>query len=274
MSSIFNGLVSPIFLAPSAYSGQDVNNIGAIYTKTITLKGLDGNPGQTIFDYNGGYCNNLGLPNVGLAGFISRELNSLYSTGCKVIVSIAGTQAELIEMTGVLAELYKDRIFAIEANVSCPNINKVQQLNCGMIDRVISCMGDVCNNIPLMVKLPPWPDHVTDMANIARIAGASAVTATNTIPGLMFDDSGGVILGGISGPTLRPISMRCVYEIKKHVNIPVVACGGIESADDIYDYLELGADAVAVCSAEIKSPGTTNKLARGYVNAKRILRET
>ncbi len=238
----------------------DLNQLGALITKGISLKPMAGNPPPRIWETPAGMLNAIGLQNVGVEGFIRDKLPFLSKLNLPVIVNILGHSAE--EYHNVARHLDgRPGVAALEVNVSCPNV-----AHGGMAfgaqprgaARVVSKVRKA-TGLPLIVKLTP---QVTDICVIARAvegAGADAISLINTIPGMAVDvhtrrSRLGCIGGGLSGPAVRPVALRLVYQVVRSVSIPVIGLGGIRTAEDALEFFIVGARAVQIGTANFVRP--------------------
>ena len=247
----------------------DLNRLGAIVTKTITLKPRLGNEPPRIVETASGILNSIGLQNVGVDAFISEKLPFLREYDVPLIVSIAGeTSDEYVELAKTLRG---EGISGLELNLSCPNIRYNRKLMFAqdpkVTHRVVSRVRKA-TSLPLIVKLSP---NVTDIASIARIceeAGADGISLINTFLGMAIDvESREPVLrqitGGLSGPAIKPIALRMVYEVHKVVKIPIIGMGGIMAAGDALEFIIAGAKAVAIGTGNFVDPRTPIKVIDG-----------
>ena len=243
----------------------DINRLGGVITKTITLKPRLGNPPPRICETSGGVLNSIGLENPGLDEFISHYLPSFTRLKTIRIVSIGGDADELPIIAKKLSA--KKGIDALEINISCPNIVK----SCPMIATspllVKSAIKKVrkATRLPLIVKLSPNVTDITVIAEAAYSSGADIISLINTITALAVDwRSGkpliGNITGGLSGPCIKPIALRMVWEVAKKVKVPIIGIGGVMEASDVLEFMTVGASAVAVGTANIISPDNALKI--------------
>jgi len=258
----------PLGFGREVQSVVDLRGFAGFITKSVTLEPRRGNPYPQIVRTEGGWLNSLGLPNRGLAGFLTKDLPFLRTLGLPVVVSIAG---ETVDEFTTLAEWLgrEDGVAALELNVSCPNVER--GLVYGVDPRATRDLVAAVRRAfarPLFVKLTP---NVTDVVSIARAAegaGADALSLINTLTGLAIDVQtrtpklGGVV-GGLSGPAIRPVAVRMVWEVARACRIPVIGMGGIATADDALEFLIAGARAVAVGSAVIDRPGVAGEIRDG-----------
>ncbi len=247
----------------------DLNQLGALITKGISLKPMAGNPPPRIWETPAGMLNAIGLQNVGVEGFIRDKLPFLSKLNLPVIVNILGHSAE--EYHKVARHLDgRPGVAALEVNVSCPNV-----AHGGMAfgaqprgaARVVSKVRKG-TGLPLIVKLTP---QVTDICVIARAvegAGADAISLINTIPGMAVDvhtrrSRLGCIGGGLSGPAVRPVALRLVYQVVRSVSIPVIGLGGIRTAEDALEFFIVGARAVQIGTANFVRPDAALEVIEG-----------
>lgn len=240
----------------------DLSRLGGIIPKTITAEPRLGNVPWRTVETASGMLNSIGLDNDGIEAFVNHHLPYLRSLGIPVIVSIAGRDCdEFVAMTARLNQL--EGVAGIELNISCPNVSGGVDLgtNPSLCEQVLSgCRR--AGQVPLIAKLTP---NVTDIAPIARAAengGADAISAINTCLGMAVDWRGkrpllGNVVGGLSGPAVKPIGMRVVYQITQAVEIPVIGVGGISTIDDVMEFLVVGATAVQIGTANFFNPTAT-----------------
>jgi dihydroorotate dehydrogenase (NAD+) catalytic subunit len=247
----------------------DVNRLGAIVSKAITLHPRDGNRQPRIAETPSGMLNAIGLQNVGLDACV-REKAPIWATwDVPVIVNVAGfTVDEYVQVVETLS--CTPGIAAIELNISCPNVEsegRMFGLTCDDAALVTRATRAVCE-LPLIVKLSP---NVTDIVEIARAvvdAGADALTLINTIPGMIIDTRRrrpflANVTGGLSGPAIRPIAVRMVWQVARTVDVPVIGVGGITCADDALQFIMAGATAVQIGTSTFVNPRTTLDVIEG-----------
>ncbi|MGQ9503762.1 MAG: dihydroorotate dehydrogenase [Thermogutta sp.] len=241
------------------YPFHSLAQLGAIVPKTVTLHPRIGNPAPRTVETPSGVLNSIGLDNDGLTAFIRNRLPSLAGVGPPVIVSIAAkNEGEFIEMAEILETT--PGVAAIELNLSCPNV-------AGGIDFATDPRR--CQNLvqrvrerfrrPILAKLTPNTGDVVSVARAAADAGADGITAVNTLLGLAVDwrkqqPRLGGFFGGLSGPAIKPVALRVVYQIARAVDIPIVAAGGVVTVDDAMDFFVAGASAVQVGTASFFRP--------------------
>jgi dihydroorotate dehydrogenase (NAD+) catalytic subunit len=250
----------------------DLGRLGAILPKTITQEPRMGNPPPRTIETTGGMLNSIGLDNDGIEAFIERQLPYLASLGTTIIVSIAGRTRE--EFTSMAARLDGvPGVGALELNISCPNVSGGVDFgtDCGSCERVVAGVREACE-FPILAKLTP---NVADVASIARAAetgGADAISLINTCLGMAVDWRRrrpilGNVLGGLSGPAIKPIALRCVYQVARAVEIPVMGIGGIATIDDVMEFLVAGATAVQIGTANFYHPRVSMELLDALPNA-------
>ena len=246
----------------------NLKHLGAIITKTITLNPRQGNPMPRICETASGMLNSIGLQNEGIDDFIKEKMPYLSGIGVPVIVSISGNNID--EFFILARRLNKIKaISGIELNISCPNI-KCKGLVAQDKKETYEVVKAVrkTTNKTVITKLSP---NVTDIAEIARAAedaGSDAVSLVNTFLGMAIDvETGksklGNITGGLSGPCIKPIALRMVYEVSRNIDIPVIGMGGIMNASDAIEFILAGATAIQVGTANFIEPGVSGKIIKG-----------
>src|SRR5687768_2314037 len=247
----------------------DLSLLGGVAVKGLFLAEREGHPPERIVETPSGMLNAIGLQGIGVHRFISEKLPELRRRRATVIVNICGsTLDEYVELARILSDA--DGVAALELNISCPNIKE------GGITFGCSLTGtfDVVNAVRSVTRLPIIPKltpNVTDVASFARAsedAGADAVSLVNTFLGMAIDVETrrpklSNIVGGLSGPAIRPIAVRMVYECRRMVKIPVIGMGGIASATDVLEFMIAGAAAVQVGTANFVDPFIWTKLLDG-----------
>jgi len=237
----------------------DLKRVGGIVPKTITLHPRKGNAPPRTAETSAGLLNSIGLDNDGVDAFLAGHIPFLVEIGAPIVVSIAG---KTVEEFAELARRLDGRpgITALELNVSCPNVSGGVDFGADaqMCHRVVRAVRGA-TNLPIFVKLTP---NVTDIVSIglaAEQAGADALTAINTCLGMAVDwrrrvPRLGNVLGGLSGPAIKPIALRAVYQLKQAVSIPVIGVGGIATVDDCMEFFVVGACAVQIGTASFYRP--------------------
>jgi len=237
----------------------DTTRLGAILPKTITLAPRAGNPPPRTVETTGGMLNSIGLDNDGMAAFIERQLPYLAGLGTAVIVSIAGkSQSEFTEMAAQLDG--QPGIAALELNVSCPNVSGGVDFGTdpAMCEKVVSGVRGACS-LPVLAKLTPNVTDITAVARAAARGGADAICLINTCLGMAVNWRRrrpvlGNVLGGLSGPAIKPIALRAVYQVAHTVDVPLMGIGGIATIDDVMEFLVAGASAVQIGTANFYHP--------------------
>jgi dihydroorotate dehydrogenase (NAD+) catalytic subunit len=259
----------------------DLSTLGGVVSKGLFLKPREGHPPERIVETPSGMLNAIGLQGIGVQRYIAEKLPELRRIGATNVVNICGsTLDEYVELARVLSDA--EGVHALELNISCPNIKE------GGITFGCSLNGtfDVVNAVKKVTSLPVIPKltpNVTDVASIARAAedaGADAVSLVNTFLAMAIDVETrrpklSNIVGGLSGPAIRPIAVRMVYECRRAVKIPVIGMGGIANAHDVLEFMIAGATAVQVGTANFVDPFIWPKLLDGlreYLRRQRIAR--
>jgi dihydroorotate dehydrogenase (NAD+) catalytic subunit len=253
-------LANPTMLAAGilGYTGLSLQSVieagaGAVVTKTMGQEPRAGYLNPTVVQTDCGLLNAMGLPNPGI-GHFNEEMKQLKTIHAPIILSIFGSSPEeFVKVAETAAELGAD---AIELNVSCPHVEKAgAEIGCDpllLTDIVKAVKKHV--NVPVIVKLTPNVANIGEIAEAAEEAGADAITAINTVKAMAIDiETGRLILankfGGLSGPAIKPIAVRCVYDVYRAVNVPVIGCGGISNWQDAVEFMLAGASAVQIGTA-------------------------
>ena len=246
----------------------DLNKLGAVVTKGVSLIPWSGNPTPRVAETYGGMLNAIGLQNPGIDTFIERDLAFLSKYDTRIIVNVCGkTTGEYVEVVERLADTNADML---EINVSCPNV-KEGAIAFGQDPKALA---DITRQIkrkakqPVIMKLSPNVTDIALMAKVCEDAGADAVSMINTITGMKIDVNRRRFVlanktGGLSGPAIKPVAVRMVYQAASAVKIPVIGMGGIASAEDALEFIMAGATAVAVGAANFRDPYTTEKVIEG-----------
>lgn len=260
-------LKNPVIAASGTFGfgaeyGQlfDVGKLGGICTKGLTLRPREGNPGLRVWETSAGMMNSVGLQNPGIPGFLERELPRMRTLGTAVIANVGGGDLEEY-VEGVRLLSNADGIDIIELNISCPNLREGGMafgINCDIAAGVVATVRPVCSK-PLMVKLSPNAEDITSMAIACERAGADAVSLVNTFKAMAVDIRTrrpvfANVTAGLSGPCIRPIALRMVWEVAHAVHIPVVGMGGITTWEDALEFIMAGATAVQVGTATFVRP--------------------
>jgi len=247
----------------------DLNLAGAITVKGLSLNPKQGNPPPRIYETPCGMINSIGLQNIGIDAFVVEKLPFLRKFDTKIIVNFFGENLdEYVEMASKLDAT--DGIHALEMNVSCPNKSsewRKMGLEAELLRKAVKEVRAVTLK-PLIVKLSPQVTDITVMAKICEDEGADAVSLINTIPAMVIDIKSrksiiGTTTGGLSGPAIRPVAVRMVFEVSRAVKIPVIGMGGIVTADDALQFLIAGARAIAIGTANFINPHATLQVVEG-----------
>ncbi len=243
----------------------DLSRLGGIIPKTVTPEPRAGNRPWRTVETSGGMLNSIGLDNDGINAFIAHHLPYLEDVGCPVIVSIAAASVEEFRL---MAELLSplSGVTAIELNISCPNVSGGVDFGTdpSLCREVVSVVREACNH-PILAKLTPNVTRIVELAQAAADGGADAVSAINTLLGMAVDWKGqrprlGSAMGGLSGPAIKPVALRCVYQIAEAIDIPIVGVGGIATRDDVMEFLVAGASAVQIGTANFYRPRVTMEI--------------
>jgi dihydroorotate dehydrogenase (NAD+) catalytic subunit len=239
---------------------SDLRQIGGICVKGTSARPLDGNLPPRLFPTASGMLNSIGLENVGVDAFIRDKMPFLRTIGCAVFVNVFGfTEDEYAEVVDKLNDC--DGIAAYELNISCPNTKHGGMVfgQSPNLTRQLTQMLKARARRPLIVKLSPNVTDITEFARAAQDAGADAITVANTYLGMAVDTETfkpriHTVTGGLSGPAIKPITLRMVYQCSRVVRIPVIGLGGIVTAEDAIEYVLAGASAVQVGTANFRDP--------------------
>jgi dihydroorotate dehydrogenase (NAD+) catalytic subunit len=243
----------------------DVEALGGLIPKTVTFAPRIGNPPPRTVETASGMLNSIGLDNDGLDYFIENHLPRLLQLKTAVIANIAGKSLdEWVQMASRLAP--STSIAAIELNISCPNVSGGVDFGTDpkMTRSVVEQVRQVCPQ-PIIAKLTPNVTDITAIAAAAADAGADAVSLVNTFQGMAIDwrrrkPRLGNILGGLSGPAIKPLALRCVWQVARKVHVPIIGIGGISTIDDVMEFLVAGASAVQVGTANFYDPTVSARL--------------
>lgn len=246
----------------------DLNRLGAVVTKGVANVPWPGNPTPRVAEVYGGMLNAIGLQNPGIDVFLERDLPFLAQFDTKVIVNVCGKSVE--DYLEVVERLGDTAVDMLEINVSCPNVKE------GAIafGQKTESLYDITSQIkakarqPVIMKLSPNVTDITELAKAAEAAGADAISLINTLTGMKIDvNRRSFVLanktGGLSGPAIKPVAVRMVYQASHAVKIPVIGMGGIATAEDAIEFLLAGASAVAVGAMNFVNPYTTMEIIEG-----------
>ena len=246
----------------------DLNRLGAVVTKGVANVPWPGNPTPRVAETYGGMLNAIGLQNPGIDVFIERDIPFLRQFDTRIIVNVCGRTVE--DYLEVVERLSDQPVDMLEINVSCPNVKE------GAIafGQKADALYDITSRIkgkakqPVIMKLSPNVTDITEMARAAEAAGADALSMINTITGMKIDiDKRRFVLanktGGLSGPAIKPVAVRMVYQTAQAVKIPIIGMGGIANAEDAIEFMLAGASAVAVGAMNFIDPYVTVKIVEG-----------
>ena len=245
----------------------DVNQLGAIVTKSITRQPREGNPPPRIVETASGMINSIGLANIGVEKYIKDLLQVYEGLSTKIIMNIAGTDireyVEIMEMV----ESVSSSIAGYEINISCPNVKKGGMefgVDCEMTAKLTETLRGITERL-LIMKLSPNVSDIVSIGLSAENAGADAVSAINTVVGMSINAKTGVsdiftTYGGLSGPAIKPIGLAAVHKLYQQLSIPIIGIGGIVSGEDAVEYMLAGATAVQVGTANYRDPGISENI--------------
>ena len=238
----------------------DLSRLGSIMIKAATDEPRIGNPTPRVAETPGGMLNAIGLQNPGVDVIIERELPFLEQYDLPIIANVAGKTFE--EYVTVAEKISKaPNVAALEINISCPNVKEggiAFGTDVNVAAQLTKAIKEV-SSVPVYIKLSPNVTNVVEIAKAVEAAGADGITMINTLLGMRFDlKTGKTILangtGGLSGPAIKPVALRMIHDVYKNVNIPIIGMGGIETAEDVLEFLYAGASAVAVGTANFINP--------------------
>lgn len=247
----------------------DLDQLGAIIPKGISLTPMEGNPPPRIFETAGGILNSIGLQNPGFNEFVKKKLPFLARLKTHVIVNFFGkSQQEYVELARRFNEV--PEISGLEMNISCPNVKQggiAFGSNPRSTSRLVRAVRK-STRLPLIVKLSPNVTEIDAIAKIAEEEGADAVSLVNTFKAMAINIHSkkpelGNIIGGLSGPAIKPIALRMVWEVFRRVNIPIIGMGGIFKAEDAIEFILVGASAIQIGTANLINPRTSLDVIRG-----------
>ena len=248
----------------------DLSLLGGVVTKGLSLHPKEGNPTPRVCETPCGMLNAIGLENIGVDAFIAQKLPFLGTFDTEVVVNFFGTDED--EYVHMAQKLDIEGVSAIEMNVSCPNIKK-GGIEFGkdpqILNRLVAQVRKSTTK-PLIVKLSPMVTHIGEMALAAQEGGADALTCSNTFPAMAIDENTwkpmlGNITGGLSGPAVKPIALRIVWEVSRQAAIPVIASGGVTSWRDAVQFLLAGASAVEIGSFSLRDPLCFGGIIQGLI---------
>ena len=246
----------------------DLSRLGAVTTKGVALTPWQGNPTIRVTEVYGGMLNAIGLQNPGIDVFCERDIPFLKKYDTKIIVNVCGKTVE--EYVGVVEKLSEQPVDMLEINVSCPNV-KEGAIAFGQDAKALENITKEIKKVakqPVIMKLSPNVTKIADMARAAEAAGADAISLINTITGMKIDINRKIFVlanktGGMSGPAIKPVAVRMVYECAQAVKIPIIGMGGISCAEDAIEFMLAGATMVAVGAANFSNPFATVEVIDG-----------
>ncbi len=279
-------LKNPVMVASGTWGVEyaeisDINSLGGVVLKTVTLKERTGNPPPRVCETASGMLNAIGLENMGVEDLINNKLPKLQTLRTNVIVSIAGDGRD--DFKALAARLDKcRRVDALELNLSCPNIR--YGLSEGLIAHNEKAVYEVVKavrrstKLTIITKLSPNVTDIKVFAKAAEAGGSDAIALTNTFIGMAVDIDTkapmlGNIIGGLSGPAVKPLSLRAVWEARKAVDIPIIGIGGIMDYKDAIEFMLCGASAIQVGTANFVNPAAPAEIVKGmekYLKMKKI----
>jgi dihydroorotate dehydrogenase (NAD+) catalytic subunit len=255
----------------------DLNRLGGLVVKGLSREPMGGAAAPRLIETPSGMLNAVGLQNVGVRAFVAEKLPALRKYATTVIANVFGSCIEdYIEVLKILED--SDGLAGYELNISCPNVKKGGMqfgADASQVAEVVGAARKAAVKRPLWVKLSPLVADIGVISRAAAEAGADALTVANTYPAMAVDfRSGksrlGSLTGGLSGPAIKPITLRLVWEVRKSVEIPIIGLGGIEKVEDVLEYLSVGAKAVQVGTASFANPQTTEELVGDLERVSRI----
>lgn len=246
----------------------DLNRLGAVVTKGVASVPWEGNPTPRVAEVYGGMLNAIGLQNPGISVFMERDLPFLAQYDTKVIVNVCGKTVE--EYLEVVEKLGDTDVSLLEINVSCPNVKEGAIAFGQNADSLYDITSQIKKKAkqPIIMKLSPNVTDITEMARAAEAAGSDAISLINTITGMKIDIHRRTFAlanktGGMSGPAIKPVAVRMVYQCANAVNIPIIGMGGIATGEDAIEFLMAGATAVSVGAMNFVNPYATQEVIDG-----------
>lgn len=263
---------SGTFAAGMEYSDfVDVSALGAVTTKGVSLNGWEGNASPRIAEVPSGMLNSIGLQNPGVAHLKSEELPWLREQGATTIVNVSGDSFD--EYVQVIEALEDAPVDAYEVNISCPNVDAggmTLGTHVPSVEKVVSLCREATSR-PLIVKLTPNVTDITEIARAAEASGADAISLINTLLGMAIDVKRrrpvlARVVGGFSGPAVKPVALRMVWQCSKAVSVPILGMGGVATGTDAVEFMLAGATAVAVGTANFMNPQATVDVIDGIID--------
>ncbi|AGW92937.1 MULTISPECIES: dihydroorotate dehydrogenase [Cupriavidus] len=247
---------------------MDLNQLGALVIKSVSPKSRAGNPTPRVAEVHSGMLNSIGIPSKGLDYYRGSVLPPYTQYDTPVVVSISADTAE--EFALACEEMSLPEVAAIEANISCPNLEADGMAFAMLPETTYKAVSAIRRRTrhPFWVKLTPNASNIAAVARAAEDAGADAIVMGNTVLGMAIDIRTrkprlGNVMGGMSGPAIKPIALRLVHQCYRAVRIPIIGCGGIQNADDAVEFMLAGASAVQVGTASFRDPGVMQKIIDG-----------
>lgn len=246
----------------------DLNKLGAVVTKGVANVPWPGNPTPRIAETYGGMINAIGLQNPGIDVFCERDIPFLKKYDTKIIVNVCGkSERDYVE---VVERLASEPVDMLEINISCPNVKEggiAFGQNATNIEHITKAIKNVAKQ-PVIMKLSPNVTDITEMAKAAEAGGADVLSLINTITGMKIDINRQTFAvanktGGLSGPAVKPVAVRMVYQVANAVKIPIIGMGGIATAEDALEFILAGATAVSIGTANFHNPRTTLEVIEG-----------
>lgn len=263
---------SGTFAAGMEYSDfVDVSALGAVTTKGVSLNGWEGNASPRIAEVSSGMLNSIGLQNPGVAHLKSEELPWLREQGATTIVNVSGHSFD--EYVQVIEALEDAPVDAYEVNISCPNVDAggmTLGTHVPSVEKVVSLCREATSR-PLIVKLTPNVTDISEIARAAEASGADAISLINTLLGMAIDVKRrrpvlARVVGGFSGPAVKPVALRMVWQCSKAVSVPILGMGGVTTGTDAVEFMLAGATAVAVGTANFMNPQATVDVIDGIID--------
>ena len=250
---------------------DDVSALGAVTTKGVSLNGWEGNASPRIAEVPSGMLNSIGLQNPGVAHLKSEELPWLREQGATTIVNVSGHSFD--EYVQVIEALEDAPVDAYEVNISCPNVDAggmTLGTHVPSVEKVVSLCREATSR-PLIVKLTQNVTDITEIARAAEASGADAISLINTLLGMAIDVKRrrpvlARVVGGFSGPAVKPVALRMVWQCSKAVSVPILGMGGVTTGTDAVEFMLAGATAVAVGTANFMNPQATVDVIDGIID--------
>jgi dihydroorotate dehydrogenase (NAD+) catalytic subunit len=251
---------------------MDISEIGAVIVKGTTLEPRCGNPPPRIYETPAGMLNAIGLENPGIEVFLQEYLPSLMEEGVTVVANLAGNSVDEYALITRIIDNHPG-IAAIELNISCPNV-KQGGMQFGTDPRLVRQVVEAVKKetrLPVIPKLSPNVSDIVSIAKAARDGGADALSMINTLMGMAVDIDKrkpvlGNVFGGLSGPAIKPVALRMIYQVYKEVDLPILGGGGISNTRDALEFIMVGASAVSIGTGNFVNPSLAQEIAQGLEN--------